>query len=224
MAAKGKKSQKLDKGESLYTPKLAEKAKMIILECQLIKSDGKLHYSKLATLLEIPSSTFSRWRNENSKYYKPKFATALTAAHGQLLEGLQSGKIKQAMIKRALPYMRVKRTKERMVRGPKMPAMGSMDKKALQLAAMKLGVKVDKTMTRGELKIRIAEEIVKQTKEVLVTVKQEEERMHGDVAAAKLVLPNIGPKEKRWADKQEVDVVGQSLADIAAIMTGQRAG
>ena len=224
MAGKGKKSQKLDKGESLYTPKLAEKAKMIILECQLIKSDGKLHYTKLATLLEIPSATFSRWRKENSKYYKPRFVKALASAHEELLEGLQSGRIKQAMIKRALPYMRVKRTKERMVKGPKMPAMSAMDKKALLLSAIKLGLKVDKTMTCGVLKIKIAEEIVKQTKEVLVTTKQEEERMHGDVAAARLVLPNIGPKEKRWSDKQELEVVGKSLADIAAIMTGKKVG
>lgn len=216
--------QRLDKGESLYTDELAEQAKEIIISLQLIKPDGSLHYTNIAKVLKVPSRTFSSWRNAGSQYYKPKFVKALGAARDELMEGLQSGKIKQAMIKRALPYTRIKKTKERMVVGPKMPAMGGMDKRGLQLAAVKLGLQVDDKMTRGVLKVKIAEEIVRQTNEEMVTTRQEEERMHGDVAAAKLVLPHIGPKEKRWVPKLEMEVEGKSLADIAAIMMGRKVG
>ncbi len=224
MTKRGKKGRRLDKGETLYKPGLAERAKHIIIEAQLLKSNGDLHYSKLAKILEIPSRTFSRWRNPDSEYYQPEFAKALVDAHEELLEKLQSGKIKQAMIKRALPYTRIKKTKERMVKGPKMPAMSGMDKKGLVLAALKLGLQVGKTMTCGILRVKIAEEIVNQTKEVMVVTRQEEEHMHGDVAAAKLVLPNIGPKDRRWVPKQEIEVEGKSLTDIAAIMSGKKVG
>ncbi len=213
MRKKGKSGQRLDKGKTLYEPRLAEKARKLILEAQLIKADGTLHYSKLAKLLEIPSATFSIWRNAGSQYYKPEFARALTEACDELLEGLQSGKIKQAMIKRALPYTRIKRTKERMVKGPKMPAMSSMSKKDLLFAAENLGLKVKKVLTCGVLKVKITAEVARQTKEVLVITKQEEERMHGDVAAAKLVLPNIGPIDKRWIpqEKREIEVNEETM-------------
>jgi len=220
---KRKQGQRLEKGETLYSPKLAERARQIIIEAQLIKSDGKLHYTKLAKILEIPGRTFSHWRNAASKYYKPELARVLVAAHEELVEALQSGSIKQAMVKRALPYTRIKKTKERMVKGPKMPAMSSMDKKGLRLVALKLGIQIDKKVTSGVLRVLIAEEVVRQTHEVMVITKQEEERMHGDVAAARLVLPNIGPKAKRWVPKQEIGVEGKSLADIAAVMQGKKA-
>jgi len=215
-----KKGQKLDKGESLYSPELAVRARQIIIEAQLIKTDGNLHYAKIARILHIPSRTFSRWRNSNSQYYKPEFVQALAEAHDELLENLQSGKIKQAMIKRALPYTRIKKTKERMVKGPKMPAMSGMDLKGLRLAALKLGIQVDKTMTRGILKVKIAAEVVKQTEEVMVTTRQEEERMHGDVAAAKLVLPNIGPKDKRWTEKTDVKLNVDGLSKLLEEIDG----
>lgn len=216
MAKKRAKGQKLDKGESLYSPKLVERVKVIIVKAQLIKANGQLHYGKIATVLGIPSRTFSAWRNPASKYYKPDFAAALARAHKELTEGLDSDKIKRAMIKRAQPYTRIKKTKELQTQGPKMPAFSTMDKKAMLLYAKKLKLKIDKKMTKGVLKIKIQEEIEKQTKEVLVVVKQEEEKMHGDVAAAKFVLPNIGPKKERWVDKQEVDIESQSLVDIIA--------
>lgn len=221
---KRKQGQKLDKGESLYSPELAEKAKQIIIEAQLIKADGELHYSKLAKILGVPRRTFNHWRNAESQYYKPKLVKALASAHEELMEGMEAGKIKRSMMKRALAYTNIKTIKEKVVRGPKMPAMSGMDKKGLLLAALKLGLAVDKKMTRGVLKVKIAEEVLSQTKEVLVTTRQEVMHMHGDVAAAKLVLPNIGPKEKRWVPEQKIEVEGKSLADIAAIMSGKRAG
>lgn len=224
MTKKGTKGQKLPPGESLYSPGLAVKAGEIILVAQLIKGDGQLHYSNIAKILDVPLSTFSKWRKAESKYYKPELVKAMTKAHDELIEGLQSGKIKQAMIKRALPYTRIKKFKEKVIRGPKVPTLSGMDKTGLLLVAVKLGLKVEKTMTRGVLRIMINEEIVRQTEEVLVTTRQEEERMHGDVAAAKLVLPNIGPKDKRWVPQERLEVEGKSLADIAALMQGKKVG
>lgn len=218
------KGQKLDKGESLYTPELADKARQLIIEAQLIKSNGELHYSKLARLLEVPGRTFNRWRNAGSQYYKPELVKALAAAHEELVEGIDLGEIKRSMIQRAKSYTNTKTIKERMVRGPKMPAMSGMDKKGLLLAGLKLGAKVDKSMTRGVLRVTIAEEVVRQTKEVLVTTKQEITKMHGDVAAGRLVTPNIGPKDKRWIPQAKLEVEGKSLADIAAIMQGKKVG
>ena len=62
----------------------------------------------------------------------------------------------------------------------------------------------------------------RQTKKVMVTTRQEEERVLGDIAAAKLVLSNMGPKDKRWLQKQEVGIEAKSIADIAAIMQGKQ--
>ncbi len=225
MTKKGTTGQKLPKGESLYNPKLVARVKEVILELEPIKSNGDLHYGRIAKIMDIASRTFSHWRDTESKYYKPKFAKAIIAAHEELTETIELSKTKRAMIARSQPYNRVKKTKELKTLGPKLPAMGSLDKKALLQIARVLGLKkVDKKMTNGVLKLRIVEEVERQTKEVLVVVKQEEERMHGCAVAGKMVTSNIGPKDKRWVEKAEVEVVGKSLADIAAIMSGKKAG
>ncbi len=167
-------------------------------------------------MIDVPARTFSSWRNPNSEYYKAKLCKGMTTAHKGLIESIDSGKIKQAMIKRAQSYTRVKKTSELQVRGPKMPAFSAMDKNAMLLCAKKLKLKVEKKTTKGVLRIKIEEAIERQTKEIMVVVKEEKEKMHGDVAAAKFVLPNIGPKDERWVDKQEVNLEDQSLVDIIA--------
>lgn len=221
MTQKGKAGHKLDKGQSLYNPDLIARVKEIILEIQPLKSNGTLHFTKIAKVMGIAQRTFSSWRNTESIYYKPQFNQALCDAFEELVERIASGKIKQAMIERAQPYVRIKKTKELRTVGPVMPAMSKMKKAFLQEYAETLGIKIENKWTVDVLKRKISEEVEIQTTEKLVIVKQEEERVHGDVAAAKLVLPNIGPKEKRWEDKSKVEVEGQSLADIAAIMSGK---
>ena len=127
-------------------------------------------------------------------------------------------------MQRAISYTNIKTIKEKVVRGPKTPALSGMDKKGIQLVAIKLGLKIDKKMTKGILRVMIAEEVLRQTKEVLVTTRQEETRIAGDPAAAKLVKQYIGPKDKRWVPQQKLEVEPRSLADIAAIMSGKKAG
>ncbi len=222
MTKKGETGQKLDKGESLYTPGLALQIVQIILEMQPLKGNGQLHYRKIATVVNIPLRTFNRWRNPESQYYKPGLVEKMNKAHEELVEKIEAGKIKGAMIKRAQPYTRVKKFKELQTVGPDMPAMSSLDKKALHLLAVKFNVKFDKSTTNGVLKIKIQQAVLEQRSEKMVTVRQEEERMHGDVNAAKFVLPHIGPVEKRWIPQEKLEVEGKSLADIAAIMSGKR--
>ena len=219
---KGKqKKQRLARGQSLYNSKLVARAKELITLIQPIKADGTLHYGKLAKVLGIPTSTFSNWRNRESQYYKPKFAEAIEQAFDDLEELIHLRKTKRAMIARSQPYNRIKKTKDLMTVGPKMPILSKLRKQGLQVAAKKLCIKVDKKMTVKDLKLVIVTAVQEQTEKKLVVVKQEEERMHGDVAAGKMVTSNIGPKDKRWIDQTKVEVTGQSLADIAAIMYGK---
>jgi len=219
MAKKGKKVF-LDKNESLYSPKLIARAKEIIPLVQAIKTDGTPHYSKIAKLLNIPARTFSRWRNPESEYYKPEFAQALAQAHEEMVESIQLGLTKKATIARSQPYNKVKRTKELQLRGPVMPRFSKLKKAGLVKAAMKLGVKVEKKDTIAILKLKIAESVVDQTKEVLVVVKQEETRILGDGDAQKMVTANIGPKDKRWTDKVDVGIHVDGLSKLLEEIDG----
>ena len=215
---------RLEKGESLYKPDLIDRVKTLIIEMQPIKSNGELHLGKVAKVLGVPRSTFDLWRKRESNYYKPDFDKAIIDSHKELIEGLQAGRIKQAMIKRAQPYLRVKKTRELRTVGPEMPKMGKMTKPQLIKAAKRLKVEIGKKDKKDDIKAKIAEFVETGTVDKLVVVKQEEEQMHGDVSAAKFVLPHIGPKADRWTETQKLDIEGQSLADIAAIMMGKKAG
>ncbi|HEG43084.1 MAG TPA: hypothetical protein ENH94_03445 [Phycisphaerales bacterium] len=105
-----------------------------------------------------------------------------------------------------------------------MPALGTMDKKALELFAKKLGLKRDDKDTKGVLKIKIHDAVLAQQKEVMKVVSKETTTLPPDVGAIKLVVANIGAEQDRWIEKQELNVEGKSLADIAAIMYGKKAG
>lgn len=222
MAKKAKK-KKLNRGETIYKPEFTERVREIIFLTKPVKSNGELEYGKLAKVMGIKQRTFNSWRNPESQYYKTELAQAIIKAHKELIESIDAGLIKKAMIARSKPYTRVKKTKELKTIQPYVPGLSGLDKAALLMIAGKLGVKdVDSRTTKGVLKIRIAEEVEAQTKQSLVVVKEEEERMHGDVNAAKFVLPHIGPKDERWIPQEKLEVEAQSLADIAAIMTSKR--
>jgi hypothetical protein len=49
--------------------------------------------------------------------------------------------------------------------------------------------------------------------DVTTVHRTEKTKMLGDVAAAKLVLPNIGPEDERWLDKKELTMAGGKLTD-----------
>lgn len=222
-AADKKKGKKLGKGETTYDPAFEGRVKEIIMLIQPLKRNGELHYGKIAKVMGIKQRTFNSWRNIESEYYKPDFDLAIKKAHEELVEGIDAGDIKKAMIARSKPYKRLKKTRELQTKGPEIPALSGLDKPALLMLADKLGIKdVSRRTTKGVLKVRITEEAQAQTKETLVITKTEEEQMHGDVAAAKFVLPHIGPKDKRWVPKETLEVEAQSLADIAAMMKSKK--
>lgn len=225
MTKKRKTGQKLPKGESLYEPTLAGQAKTIILELQPIKANGELHYAKIAKVLNIPFGTFNMWRAPKSKYYKPEFAKALVEAHEELTESIELGKTKKAMIARSQPHTLIKRIKELRIKGPKVPPLSGMDKKALIIVAKKLGVKIAKKMTNGLLKIKITEAVEEQTEEKLVLTRQEEQRSLGNTADGKHVTANLGPKEKRWVDKQELaHSISEELSNLLGLIDGSSKG
>lgn len=214
--------KQLVKGESLYTPGLLGQIGEMISLVKPIKSNGELEVAKLAKLLRIPIRTFSRWRNPESEYYKPKLAVEVLRAHAELIEGIDAGQIKRGQIARAKPYKRVKRFKELKTVGPEIPALGSMDKKGLLAVAGKIGLRVNnsKKLTKGQLQVRITAAVEKQTKDVMVTVRQEEEQMHGDTVAAKFVLPHIGPKDERWVDTKNENITVDGLSRLLGEIDG----
>lgn len=224
-AAAKRPGRKLDKGETTYTPEMAVRVREIILEIKPLKDNGSLNLGQVARVMGIPQRTFSYWTDPNSEYFKYEFFKALTAAHEELCELIDLNKTQKAMISRSQPYTRKRITKELRKRGPDMPALSKMKKPAMQRFAKRIGVVFTKKMTVPALTELIKDKIESNTVEELVIVKEETERMHGDVAAARLVVSNIGPKDKRWTDKSEVNLQVNSLADIAAIMSGkQKAG
>ena len=93
-----------------------------------------------------------------------------------------------------------------------------MDKEGLlEVAEMvKLKFRGKKKLTKGVIKARIVAEVARQTKEKMVLIRKETVNMGSDTNASKFVLPNIGPKDGRWRDKQELEIESQSLADILA--------
>lgn len=212
--------KQLEKGESLYVPGLLGQVREMIFLVKPIKSNGDLEVGKLAQLLRIPVRTFSRWRNPESEYYKPELAAEVLKAHAELIEAIDAGEIKRGQIARAKPYRRVKRTKELQTIRPEIPSLGALDKKSLVVVAKRLGVTAKKTAgkSKGQIRLLIDDAIEKQTKKVLVTVKEEHEQMHGDTVAAKFVLPHIGPKDERWVPTKNeiitVDGLSRLLEEI----------
>ena len=221
-----KTGQRLDRGESLYTPELAERAKQIIIDAQLVKSDGTIYYAKLAKLLDIPSRTFSAWRNAGSKYYKPDFVKALAAAHDELMENIDLRKIHANVILRAQGRTReITVTKEPVVEGPVLPAFSRFTKADLvEYAKNVLKLKLKPKLSKGSMEMAIRKRVDELTVEKMKVVREVKKTVPGDNLAAKYADQNIGPKDERWTDKQVVDIEGKSLADIAAIMMGKKVG
>lgn len=218
MTRKGKQGQRLDKGESLYSPKLAAKAKQIILEAQLIKSDGSLHYTKIARILGVPARTFSHWRNPESEYYKPELAGILVSAREELLETIDLRKINAGVILRAQGRAKeVTTIKEPVSEGPELPAFSRYTKSDLiTYAKQVLKLTLKPGLTKGAMEMAIRRRVKKLTTEKMRVIRKVEKTMPTDIAAAKYANQNLGVKDKRWSDQQKVDIESQSLVDIIA--------
>jgi hypothetical protein len=209
--------RKLDKGDTTYTPEMAERVREVILAIKPLKDNGSLHLSRVAKVMGIPQRTFSYWTDPDGKYFHLEFAEALADAHEECRELIDLGKTKRAMIAKSQPYTRKKITRELRVSGPKMPGLSKMRKaELLKFAVKTLKLTVAPKATVNDLKLLIVQAVQESTTEKLVVVKEETERMRGDVAAGRMVTSNIGPKDKRWNEKSEVDVNATSLVDAIA--------
>ncbi|KKM01853.1 hypothetical protein LCGC14_1790320, partial [marine sediment metagenome] len=186
---------------------------------------GKPAFSKIAKALGVTARTMLKWRTVGGEFYKAAFVKAINSAVKNLHENIDLNKTKRAAIIRAQGGFKAKKIIEKpFIEGPAMPALGTMDKKALELFAKKLGLKRDDKDTKGVLKIKIHDAVLAQQKEVMKVVSKETTTLPPDVGAIKLVVANIGAEQDRWIEKQELNVEGKSLADIAAIMYGKKAG
>lgn len=213
------KGRKLDKGESLYTGDMAERARRIILDFQPLLTNGELAYAKIARGLGVSERTFRKWRNPKSQDYKPELPVALAEAYEQLIESIDLGKTKRAMIARSQPHKLTKKIREPRITAPKIPALGGLDKEALRECLKKLNpkLKIDRKWSAGQLKLRITEQVEAQTTEKMVVVRIEEQSSLGNSADGKHVTANIGPVDKRWIEKAEIEA-GKNLADFLKSM------
>ncbi len=219
------KSDKIIKSsgrKSSYKLKYAKRVKELIMELVPLNNKGELAYGKIAKALGVPARTMREWRNPYSNHFKPDFAKSVKDAETELFEGLDSDKVKRGVIERAIGYKRIKKIKELVTKGPRRPPLSVMTvDDLLKYAEKELGLKLEGKLSKSTIILAIEEEINNQTTEVMKLVRQEEEQMPADVAAAKLVLPNIGPEDKRWRDKQVTELeVNEETATLLGIIDG----
>ena len=206
MAAK--RTKKIAGAPTKYEPEFADRAYFFCAET------GVISKAKLAKLLGTNRRTIVRWLDPEGDQYQKDFADALKKAQ----EGIDSGAIKQSIIKRAQDHTETRVYRELQRVGPKLPDW-SLSKKGLILYAEEvLKLEISGKLTKDEIRVKIEVAVEKKTTEAMKRVREEDTKQHGDVAAARLVLPNIGPEKERWTEKQKLDVNVTSLADIAALM------
>lgn len=227
-AAKKKATKKKAKSKPLitkYSDEMVARVRKVIKAVKPIKTDGTLDIGLIAKIMGISLASFGRWRDPANRYYKTDFAVAVDEASEEMIELIDLNKAKRAMINRALPYTKKKTTRELKTVGPERPALSKLDKSEIQTVASGFGIEFTKKNTIAELKEMILDYIQENTKEQLVVTKVETEETMGETAAGRVVTSNLGSKDKRWVtEKGELDVTGQSLADIFAIMSGKKKG
>lgn len=187
-----------------YHKSIPERVKILIVEASLLNRHGKIAWEKVAKSLGVSISTLRRWRDPLDKYYHKNFAKAVSEAQ----EAIDAGAIKRSMIVRAKGFTQIKVTKEPKLVGPKIPPLSSMNKPELIKLAKKLKIKKAENMTKSQLILAIYECLEEASKLVMSVTKKETTTMAGDVQAAKLALGNIGPEDKRWRDKIELEHTG----------------
>ena len=192
-----------------YSPEFVQQARVL--------AENGASNEAMAKAFGVTRQTICNWRNDHAE-----FAAAIKDGR----EALDTGDIQRSMIQRAKGYTQVKVTKELQTVGPKMPALSTPKAELLRLAT-KYKLKTTGNMKKGEVYSLIAEYVEKHTREKLIIVKREETPMLGDVAAAKYVLPNIGPADKpKWKDKVEIggQVAVTGMEEILKAIDGQSKG
>ncbi len=222
MTKKGAKGHRLDKGESLYSQKLIARVKIVIIEAQLIKSDGSLNYTKIAKILNVPARTLSYWRNPESQYYKPEFVKAMTQACEELAEGIDLKKINRGVILRAQGRAKdITLIKEPVVEGPELPSFSRYTVKDLiAYAKQELKLTLKTKLSKGAIEMAIRRRVMKMTTEKMKVIRRVEKTQPTDIAAAKYANQNLGKPEQRWKDTQDVNVKVDGLGKLLKEIDG----
>ena len=206
----------MSKSKDKYNEGFVDRLKFF-LDCPVaLITKGVISDTKIAILLNVSRETVRRWRTIIKGFeglYKPKFAETCHL----LQEQVDTGDIHKAMTSKAKGFTQIKVVREPKTTKPELPALSSMNKKALlKLAKTKLGLKLSSKLTIPEIKFEITRKADEMSVTKLVITKRETVTQAGSETAAQLVLQNIGETKKRWQAKQQLQVSGSVQTNIAA--------
>lgn len=205
MAKKTKKKGR----QSKYRPQFAADIGWMVVECGFVTKRGRIAWPKIAKIWKISVSLIKRWLNRtDADYYKPEFAEAVALA----IEAIRAGRIEKGLAEVAEPHIVVKRFREVKKSRLRPPPKSWNKKQMLSFARIRLGKKYSPNLTNHDLRLKIEVECEKQSVGKLETVKEVVTR-EVDVAAAKLIRMHTGPPEKRWTDKQQLEIQHKSFAE-----------
>lgn len=206
-AKRAKPSLPLESGK--YQASFAKLVKILIIEMGAVNSRGEPAWGDIAEVLGVTNKTILEWRKKSGPYYQEEFADACDEA----IEAADAGKVKRGLINVAGPHVVVKRIRELRRTGIKPPPKSWRKADVLAFARIRLDMELDPELSLVELRLRIEAECEKGGAEKLVTVREERTAGVVDVTAAKLVMANIGPKNRRWRDKIEQVITDEKLSE-----------
>lgn len=206
-----KKSSKRAETLSNYHPSMAEKVKFLIIEGGAINRLGHPAWGLVGKLLGVTNETIRQWRKRSGKYYKEEFAKACNEG----IAAADAGQVKRGLLNVAKTHIVRETTLELRTVGPEPPPSFYLKADLLEWAKSTLDLELDPKSSMATIRRRIAIECKKRQHEKMVVVAEKRKR-HVDVGAAKIVLPNIGPKEERWLAKEGVVHEGQTFAAAMA--------
>lgn len=192
---------------SKYKKSFPRLVKFLIIEGGAINRLGDPNWGLIANLLEVTNKTILEWRKCSGKHYKEEFAKACQEG----IDAADAGQVKRGLLNVAKPHIVSEKTLERRVVGPKPPPIAWNKDDLIAWADKHLDLEIDVRMTKPEVIAVIGNECIEQSRVKLVVVGEKRKRTV-DVAAAKIVLPNIGPKEERWLSKEAIVHEGDTLA------------
>jgi len=194
---------------SKYEDRFPDLLITLVVDCGLVNKTQNMPWKRLAVVFGVSEMTLHNWRNPaKPDTYHEDFHKAVKAAQA----AVDTNNIKRGLIAMATPHYVYDRTQELRKVGPKPPPKDWYKAGLIDWADKHLDLEIDPAMTKPEVYTAIRLECAEQTEEKMVTVKERRTKVL-DVAAAKMVLPNHGPEDERWTDKQEHTMKDSTLTD-----------
>ena len=201
-----KKNQKKPKKSvaeqlSKYKDSFPKLVKFLIIEGGAINRLGNPNWGFVAGVLGVTNKTILEWRKQSGKRYHEEFAKACQEG----IDAADAGQVKRGLLNVAKPHIAREMKLELQTVGPKPPPQTWTKADLIEWADRKLDLEIDPAMSKPEVIAAIVNECEEQTEKKMVVVEEKRKRMV-DVGAAKIVLPNIGPKNERWLSKEAIVV------------------